>query len=254
MSGRVEQKTVPAHWNERADTYLFNMKKDLFGKKAEEGWKEVLGGFIGDRKDLSVLDAGCGPAVMTRMLLELGHRVTGVDVSEKMLVHAKASLGPLAEKAAFYRGDAAELPFPDASFDLVVTRYVVWTLPDPGKALREWLRVLKPGGRVAVIDANHYYHYFRSLPSRLVMRFRNFLYYLRAGRDPGQKSAASYAGGLDSTKALRPHWDFGLLAGAGFVKVGVDCGLEKRIYGCFSPRRLTGRDKRVFIAYGEKPL
>jgi ubiquinone/menaquinone biosynthesis C-methylase UbiE len=45
------------------------------------------------------------------------------------------------------------LPFPPASFDLVMTRHVLWTLPHPEAAIDEWKRVLRPGGRLAVIDS-----------------------------------------------------------------------------------------------------
>jgi ubiquinone/menaquinone biosynthesis C-methylase UbiE len=51
-------------------------------------------------------------------------------------------------------GDAERLPHPDASFDLVIERHVIWTLPAPDAALREWARVLRPGGRVLLIEGD----------------------------------------------------------------------------------------------------
>jgi ubiquinone/menaquinone biosynthesis C-methylase UbiE len=53
----------------------------------------------------------------------------------------------------FEAGDAEQLAFPAASFDLVMTRHVLWTLPHPEHALDEWIRVLRPGGRLAVMDS-----------------------------------------------------------------------------------------------------
>ncbi|MBS3989055.1 MAG: class I SAM-dependent methyltransferase, partial [Dethiobacter sp.] len=52
------------------------------------------------------------------------------------------------------QADAQKLPFPEATFDLIICRNLVWTLPDPLAAYQDWYRVLKPGGRVLVFDAN----------------------------------------------------------------------------------------------------
>src|SRR5206468_6300757 len=56
----------------------------------------------------------------------------------------------------FEPADAEHLPYPDGSFDLVISRHVLWTLPHPEEALDEWLRVLRPGGRLAIIDGAQY--------------------------------------------------------------------------------------------------
>jgi ubiquinone/menaquinone biosynthesis C-methylase UbiE len=52
----------------------------------------------------------------------------------------------------FDEGDAEQLPYPPGRFDLVITRHVLWTLPHPEAAIDDWIRVLRPGGRLAVID------------------------------------------------------------------------------------------------------
>src|SRR5216684_1950914 len=56
----------------------------------------------------------------------------------------------------FEEGDAEQLPFPPGSFDLVISRHVLWTLPHPEAAVDEWIRVLRPGGRLAIIDGAQY--------------------------------------------------------------------------------------------------
>jgi len=53
-----------------------------------------------------------------------------------------------------FQGDAEALPFRSSCFDVVASRHLLWTLPDPGKALAEWMRVLRPGGRILAIDGN----------------------------------------------------------------------------------------------------
>jgi ubiquinone/menaquinone biosynthesis C-methylase UbiE len=66
----------------------------------------------------------------------------------------------------FFHGDAENLPFKDNSFDLVVNKFLLWTLPHPSGAAREWKRVLKPGGRLLAIDGG----WFDPRPSKPIQR------------------------------------------------------------------------------------
>jgi ubiquinone/menaquinone biosynthesis C-methylase UbiE len=121
------------------------------GIKSEEeaaAWKALFRQVI-PGEGLRILDVGCGTGEMSRMLADIGHKVTGIDLSEKMLAVAKSkSLGG----TEFRIGDAENPPFNKGMFDAVVTRHVLWTLPNPEKALKSWRNVLKPGGKVVVID------------------------------------------------------------------------------------------------------
>ena len=99
-----------------------------------------------------VLDVGAGPGSITATL---GHAAgpdglaLGVDVSEPMLARAvRAAAGP---QVGFLRADAQRLPFRDQSFDVAVSIAVFQLIPDPAAALSEIARVLKPGGRLAVM-------------------------------------------------------------------------------------------------------
>lgn len=56
--------------------------------------------------------------------------------------------------AEFRAADAEQLPLPDASFDLVIERHVIWTLPNPSGALLEWARVLRPAGRLVLVEGD----------------------------------------------------------------------------------------------------
>ena len=98
------------------------------------------------------LDAGCGTGFLTFALHELGHRVTGIDLSPGMMSIAEKRTATLSNPPQFRLGDAEVLPFPDGAFDGVVCRYALWNLPRPEVALREWVRVVKPGGLILVID------------------------------------------------------------------------------------------------------
>ena len=98
-----------------------------------------------------VLDVGCGTGAMGLILAEMGHRVTGIDLSEKMLEHGRRKAAERNLPMTFLSGDAEDPVFPDDHFDVVVTRHLLWTLPHPERALQSWRRIVRPGGRVLVI-------------------------------------------------------------------------------------------------------
>ncbi len=106
----------------------------------------------GDR----VLDVGCGTGAFLAALTS-GHddiHVAGVDLSDKMLGKARAKL----ESSVDLRlGDAEDLPFDDGAFDIVTSVSMFHYLRDPGLALREARRVLRPGGRIVIADWCHDY-------------------------------------------------------------------------------------------------
>jgi ubiquinone/menaquinone biosynthesis C-methylase UbiE len=102
----------------------------------------------------AVLDVGTGPGVL---LVELGVRrpdlrLTGVDLSADMVAAATRNLEPLGDRAAARVGDVTGLPFPDRSFDLIVSSLSLHHWDDPAAAAPELARVLRPGGQVRIYD------------------------------------------------------------------------------------------------------
>lgn len=250
----VNQEIVTSHWNNRAKSYRFNISRDFFSRGVNDRWRELVAEAIGPTPPLEVLDAGCGPAVLTRLLLDLGHAVTAVDVSEKMLAIARQNVGPENDRVRFHQASAAKLPFADGTFDLVISRYLVWTLPEPAKAMREWRRLLKPGGRLGIIDGNFYYHYYRSRFRRWLTHLNSLWYKVRSGFDPGQKLATHYARDLPTTRVLRPDWDIGVLTGLGFENIRIFTNLDRRIRDTrpWTLKRLISHWNNLFMVVATK--
>jgi SAM-dependent methyltransferase len=102
-----------------------------------------------------VLDVGSGIGGTSRCLArEFGCRVTGIDLTDEYCRAAEmlsARIG-LADLVEYRRGDATNLPFPDASFDIVWTEHAAMNIPDKPRLYQEMHRVLKPGGTLAIYD------------------------------------------------------------------------------------------------------
>lgn len=94
----------------------------------------------------AALDAGCGTGRHARRLVALGHSVSGVDLTPEMLEHARTNV----PEASFAVADLRELPFAEASFQLVVCGLALAHLPSLDQAVGELARVLTPGGRLII--------------------------------------------------------------------------------------------------------
>jgi SAM-dependent methyltransferase len=137
----------PERWQvstEAAEVYESCFVPAIFG-----AWAGPVADAAGIRAGDTVLDVGCGTGVLARE----AHRwvgqdgqVVGLDLNEGMLAVA-ARAEPNVE---WRRGDAASLPFEDASLDVVVSQFALMYFPDRVASLREMWRTLAPGGRLAV--------------------------------------------------------------------------------------------------------
>lgn len=105
----------------------------------------------------SILDVGCGPGTITLdMATRVGSgEVIGIDVGAEVIAKATAAIPPKLANVSFRRASVYELEFDDDQFDIVHAHQVLQHLADPVAALREMRRVCRPGGVVAVRDADY---------------------------------------------------------------------------------------------------
>lgn len=97
----------------------------------------------------SVLDVACGSGSVALTAARRGARVTGIDLTPQLVERAKENAALMQVDATFAQGDVEELPLPDGQFDVVLSQFGHMFAPRPEVALREMLRVLKPGGTLA---------------------------------------------------------------------------------------------------------
>ncbi len=231
--GQVEQymmDEIKSHWNGRAEEYDKNVRQVIYSERDRIAWQKIFVQALGGEK-LKILDVGTGPGIVANLLSDLGHDVTGVDVSDSMLKMAMKNSDSLHHSLEFVQGDAERLPFESGSFDAVVNRYVLWTLPDPMKALAEWRRVLKPGGRLVVVDGI-WYRRGKDKPftKKLMQKLSVPLVIITERRVP--KSHDLNDGIMDnlwSSSQKRPEADAEMFKNLGFSQIRIVDALNKRL-------------------------
>ncbi|HVC56075.1 MAG TPA: methyltransferase domain-containing protein [Stellaceae bacterium] len=147
---------VAAHWDRRAAHFDEDFGHSIAGPAERAAWDRILDLVVPAGGALDALDAGCGTGFLSLELARRGHRVTGVDFAPAMIAAARRKADAEGLAVRFEEGDAENLPHPAASFDLAISRHVLWTLPHPEAAIDEWLRLVRPGGRLAIIDGAQY--------------------------------------------------------------------------------------------------
>jgi demethylmenaquinone methyltransferase/2-methoxy-6-polyprenyl-1,4-benzoquinol methylase len=144
-SGRLAPDGVRRMFDRIAPVY--DTMNRLMSAGLDRRWRRIAAEAAvcpGDR----VLDACCGTGDLALAAHAVGGRVTGLDFSERMLDRAARK----SQEVEWMRGDALQLPFDDGSFDAVTVGFGVRNLEDLGNGLVEFRRVLKPGGRLAVLE------------------------------------------------------------------------------------------------------
>lgn len=146
------KRKITGFWDRWSTFYDYDglLNRDLILQE-EAAWKGFFSREFGSRR-LKILDVGTGTGFLSIPLAELGHEVVGLDMSEGMMSKCSKKTKERKIRIDLRRGDAEALPFDDNSFDVVVSRWVLWTLLHPDRAVCEWIRVLRPFGSAYAFD------------------------------------------------------------------------------------------------------
>ena len=216
MNTENHMEGIRDYWTKRASGYSETVTEQIAAGTYRH-WLNIIEKHLGHEGPADILDVGTGPGFFPVILGRLGHRVTGIDCTEAMLEQARENCAGYGVDAEFSLMDAQSLDFPDGTFDLVISRNLVWNLDRPKDAYREWLRVLKPDWKLMVFDGNHYlylydWNYAAHAPEHSDIKNVDPALMERIARD------------LPLSSERRPQWDVGALIelGAKTVKVDTD--------------------------------
>ena len=219
----AQLENIRNYWNMRAEGYSAHNMDELEDQNRIR-WINTIMRYAPEGERLKVLDIGCGPGFFSILMAQCGHEVTGVDYSDEMVSHARQNAATMRQNIEFQRMDAQNLQFDDESFDLVISRNVTWCLEQPEKAYREWLRVLRKGGRIVNFDGHFYLDRFDPAYSQAVKDLR----------DADDREHKRYIGNVDTeiinriamdlplSQVKRPGWDFETLSSLGAHKFDVE--------------------------------
>ncbi len=135
-----------------AEALAFDTAPDhgLHDDSVREAWRDLLASALPEAP-ARIADLGCGTGTLTLLLAQSGYAVDGVDFSPEMVRRAREKTS--AEAAVtIILGDAGDPRLVDGEYDAVLSRHVLWALPDPSAALARWRGLLAPGGRIVLIE------------------------------------------------------------------------------------------------------
>lgn len=143
---------IREYWSRRSATFDLSFGHRIAPGPEAEAWAQPMREHLGPAP-ARVLELACGTGEVTRLVHDLGHDVTALDFSEAMLAVARTKHAGR-PRLRFLHADAGRTMEPDASYDAILCRHLVWTLVDPAAAFADWFRILRPGGRLLVYDGD----------------------------------------------------------------------------------------------------
>ncbi|MGV1757416.1 class I SAM-dependent methyltransferase [Rhizobium sp. A22-96] len=146
------KEEIRDYWSKRSETFDLAFGHRIAPGPEADAWQKPIRAALGSQPK-RVLELACGTGEVTRLIHDLGHEVTALDFSEAMLAVARKKHAGK-PRLRFLLADAEQTMEPDAAYDAIVCRHLVWTLTQPEETFREWLRLLKPGGRLVIFDGD----------------------------------------------------------------------------------------------------
>lgn len=141
-------------WSERAATFDQSVGHEIFSEAERRGWYQLIVKHLGKGQGRAALDLASGTGVISHLMHDMGFAVIGADWSEAMLEQARAKARKRGSDIRLIMRDAENTLEPRASYGVITNRHLVWTLVDAPAAFEEWFNLLKPGGKLLIVDGN----------------------------------------------------------------------------------------------------
>ncbi|WP_232665078.1 class I SAM-dependent methyltransferase [Pseudonocardia sp. TRM90224] len=138
------------YWDEQAETFDHQPDHGLRDPDVRSAWAELLLPLL--RAASRVVDLGTGTGGLAVLLAQAGHHVIGADIAPRMIGVARRKAAAANVPVGFVVGDAAAPPIRPGAADAVVVRHLLWTLDPPGAAIGRWLDLLRPDGRLVMVE------------------------------------------------------------------------------------------------------
>jgi SAM-dependent methyltransferase len=139
-------------WDHEAPTFDDDPDHGLRDPDVRAAWRDLLTGRL-PSPPARIADLGCGTGTLSVLLADEGYAVDSIDFSPEMVRQAITKAAGR-EGVTVVVGDASDPPLDAATYDVVLCRHVLWALPDPATALARWLELLRPGGRLVLIEGS----------------------------------------------------------------------------------------------------
>lgn len=222
---QIEER-VKRYWTMRSHDFSSVRRREL-EEEVSKRWLTEIRKYLPDNKTLKILDVGTGAGFFAVLLSMEGHKVWGVDITPSMIEEAKRLSKDLNLTISFEVMDAQNLVFPDEAFDVVIARNLTWTLPEPEKAYKEWIRVLKKGGILLNFDADYGQDVLNSKPEQEED-------WVGSGCHIGMTKellleSNQITKSMEISQNKRPNWDLNVLQAMGNCKISCDQEAGARI-------------------------
>ncbi|WP_027398554.1 class I SAM-dependent methyltransferase [Anaerovorax odorimutans] len=239
------KERVKGYWTKRAHDFATVRKIELEDKISNRWMNEIMK-YLPLERRLKILDVGTGTGYFALLLAKQGHEVHGIDLTPAMIEEAKKLSEEMKYEIQFDVMDAQKLKFEEESFDVVITRNLTWTLPEPEQAYSEWRRVLVKGGILLNFDAD-FGHEVRSMEENKTMYNINTTGLHIGMTQELYQESNQITKSMSISKNKRPDWDLNVIKKIGFSNYQCDRKAGARIL-----REKNGKFAPTFLITAQK--
>jgi ubiquinone/menaquinone biosynthesis C-methylase UbiE len=147
----VKPEQIAQYWDDYAAEYDQEPDHGLLDSDTRMAWKDLLRMWLPPQPS-DVADLACGTGTLSALAAEIGHRVHAFDLSGEMVTRARAKTAHFGAAVQVDQADVSTPPLEPESVDAILARHILWTLPDPQAALARWVRAVRPGGRLVLVE------------------------------------------------------------------------------------------------------